>query len=453
MAIYLGSDMNTGNLGGAAALMFGAALMIWAAGPAAAKDKSPAWFLQPGMASTNTGPAPAGPRRNPLADCADDIAKLCTGLNGAGANSCLRANSDRLGGTCKTAIAAVGPSMVQGLPTCVNSPVCDPSGPRGDRTKLMRVEWKQTMGYKFAYPYEIPAGGQGILGVGIDSKGNMWAYQRSPAGHPALFKFGPDRKLLLSIGDDVLGHLEKAHGMALDAGDNVWICDSNTSVVMKISPEGKLLLTLGTSHHGGDWDESRNQHLIWQPMDIAFAPNGDFFIAEGHANESPNDVDSPDPTNNQGAARILHFDKNAHFVNQWFGNSVGQGRFSMAHGVAVDPKTGYVWIGDREQYRLVVYKPDGEFVKTIQMRNLTCAIAFDKQGQMWVASGMDGQILKVDQADGAVLGAIGNGQGIGEGQFTESNYLTWDKEGNLYTGDTLVPRITEMVKPKKLSMK
>ena len=57
---------------------------------------------------------------------------------------------------------------------------------------------------------------------------------------------------------------------------------------------------------------------------------------------------------NDGAARILHLDKNGKFINQWYGNSVGQGKFTMAHGFAVDPKTGDVYVGDREEYRIVV---------------------------------------------------------------------------------------------------
>src|SRR6185295_11260714 len=77
--------------------------------------------------------------------------------------------------------------------------------------------------------------------------------------------------------------------------------------------------------------------------------------------------------------------------------SVGQGKFSMAHGVAVDPQNGDVWIGDREQYRLVVYTKDGVFRRTIQMRNLICAIGFDRHGNLWVSSGQDGQLLKLDR--------------------------------------------------------
>jgi hypothetical protein len=126
---------------------------------------------------------------------------------------------------------------------------------------------------------------------------------------------------------------------------------------------------------------------------------------------------------------------------------VGPGKFTMAHAIAVDPKTGDVWIGDREQYRLVIYSGDGKFLRTIQTRNLTCALYFDPQGQLWMASGQDGQILKLDRS-GNVVGAIGNGSGRGGGQFIEANYMGMDAQGNLYTGDTSVGRVTEMMSPK-----
>jgi hypothetical protein len=48
-----------------------------------------------------------------------------------------------------------------------------------------------------------------------------------------------------------------------------------------------------------------------------------------------------------------------------------------------------------------------------------------------------------------VLGATGNGPGRGEGQFSESSYMAMDAHGNLLVGDTALPRITEMVAPKK----
>ncbi len=74
-------------------------------------------------------------------------------------------------------------------------------------------------------------------------------------------------------------------------------------------------------------------------------------------------------------------------------------------------------------------------LRTLQTRNLVCAIQFDAQGNPWMASGQDGQFLKLDR-QGRVLGAIGNGMGIGTGQFIEASYWVFDKHGSLYAGDT-----------------
>ncbi len=335
-----------------------------------------------------------------------------------------------------------------GVPPCSRSPVCDPAnGGSADRGALARVQWRQTLGYTFSYPFSISPDDDGpyhsgVPAVGMDSKDNLWVLQRNAAGHPQLFKYDPKHKLILTVPESVLGHQDKAHGMAVDPFDNVWVADADGGTVTKLSPDGKVVKIIGIKRHRGDWDESKHQRLLWQPMMIAFSRNGDAFIGEGHGNESPNDADSQDPSNNIGAARIIHLDRDGNFVHQWFGNSVGQGKFSMAHGLAVDPQNGDVWIGDREQYRLVVYTKDGIFRRTIQMRNLMCAVGFDRSGALWVSSGQDGQLLKLDR-DGAVLGAVGNGAGRGPGQAVETTYMAWDSQGNLYTGDTSVARVTE----------
>jgi DNA-binding beta-propeller fold protein YncE len=340
-----------------------------------------------------------------------------------------------------------------GIPPCSHSPVCDPAhGGSADRSALARVQWHQTMGYTFSYPFKISPddGGSydsGVPAVGTDSKDNLWVFQRNSAGHPQLFKYNAAHKLVLTVPERVLGHQQKAHGMAVDPFDNVWVADADGSTVTELNPDGKVMKVIGVKNRRGDWNEAKGQRLLWQPMMITFSRKGDVFIAEGHANESPNDADSADPASNIGAARIIHLDRSGKFVNQWFGNSVGQGKFSMAHGVAVDPQNGDVWIGDREQYRLVVYTQGGVFRRTIQMRNLMCAIGFDRHGNLWVSSGQDGQLLKLDR-DGTVLGAVGNGAGRGPGQAIETTYMAWDSHDNLYTGDTSVARITEWSPPK-----
>jgi len=391
-----------------------------------AEGGSPAWFLQGSFAD---------PGGNTIVDAAGrvTIPPRTGGARGAT--------------TPGPTAAAASAAPIPPTPACTRSPLCGNRLTPGRQT-LQRVQWEQTMGYTFTYPYALPTGNGGVPAVALDSKGNLWVFQRKAAGSPQLHKFDPEHKLILQIGDDVIGHQDKAHGMAVDAEDNVWISDANGATVMKLSPKGELLMTIGVRGRRGDWDEARGQRLLWQPVMIAFAPNGDIYIGEGHANESPNDTDSGDPSNNIGAARVLHLDKTGKFINQWYGNSVGQGKFDSVHGLAIDPTNGDVWIGDREQYRIVVYSSDGTFLKTMQMRNLVCALQFDSHGNPWMASGQDGQFLKLDRS-GRVIGAIGNGMGIGLGQFIEASYWVFDKQDNLYAGDTSVGRVTKMVAARK----
>jgi sugar lactone lactonase YvrE len=339
-----------------------------------------------------------------------------------------------------------GPTVGNGF-GCSHSTICTRVG-GPNRQDTWRVVWSQTMGYTFSYPFHVPPGTGGNPGVAVDSKGNVWVLQRKPEGQAQLFKFSKDAKLLLTVGPDVIPYQKKAHGMKVDRDDNVWIADTTGATVLEVSSDGKLLKTMGVRDKRGDWDDAKGQHLLWQPTDVAFGPSGDLYIGEGHANESPNDTDSDDPANVLGTSRVLHFDKNGAFINQWFGDDVGQGKFDEIHGMAVDPKSGDVWLADREQYRIVIYNADGKFLRTLQLRNLICAIAFDKKGQPWITSGQDGQVLKIDR-NGKVLGAIGGGMGIEPGQFIEAAFFDFDSQGNIYVGDTSIGRVAKISPPKK----
>jgi sugar lactone lactonase YvrE len=391
-------------------------------GPAA--NGSPAWFIP--KPAPRTGPPPGGAARG--------------------------------GGAAARPAGMTSDSMVyrqdtSNIPPCAKSPVCSPvaaNNPSGLRNGIRggeRVQWVSVpanMGYHAVYPFAPPPGG-GVPSVSVDSKGNLWAYQRNPPSMPSVFKFAPDGKLLLSVGDKEMGDRQfKPHDIKVDPEDNVWISDANGSTIKKISNSGQLLLTLGEHLHRGDWNEATGQRLLWMPLSMAFAKDGSVYIGEGHANESPNDMGGPDPTNQSGAARILHLTKDGKFIAQWYGNGSGPGKFMQAHDVAVDPRNGDVWIADREQYRLVVYTAEGEFLKTVQLRNLACNVAFDPAGNLWVGSGVDGQLLKIDR-NGKVLGAVGS-PGRGVGQLGETGYITWDKQGNMYTGCTACDRITKWTK-------
>src|SRR5437762_13658780 len=129
-------------------------------------------------------------------------------------------------GAGNTALAAPAATAAAEPPACRRSPLCGNRLGRA-RQSLQRVQWKQTIGYTFAYPYVLPRGFGGVPAVALDSKGNLWAFQRADAGKQQLFKFDPGYKLILQVGPDVIGFQDKAHGMAVDAEDNVWITSAN----------------------------------------------------------------------------------------------------------------------------------------------------------------------------------------------------------------------------------
>ena len=313
-----------------------------------------------------------------------------------------------------------------GAEPCARSPIC--AWGKG-RDVIVHEERTPDLGFTFAYPFALPDGlTGGVSGIALNSKEHLFAFQRNPRGKPQLFEFDQNHKLIRTIGEDVIGHQNKAHGMAIDAQDNVWICDENGDTVMKLSPEGKLLMTIGVKGQRGDWDEAKGQRLLWQPLHLAFAPNGDIYIGKGHANESPNDTDQvSQPTTAAPRASCIWIRTASSSING-MATTPGRDISAWSMGIAINPTNGNVYIGDREEYRIVVYDANGKFLKTIQMRNLVCALYVDPHGQLWMATGQDGQIFKLDW-NGKVLGAIGNGPGRGEGQFIESNYMAMDTRG------------------------
>jgi len=133
------------------------------------------------------------------------------------------------------------------------------------------------------------------------------------------------------------GQLQYPHHIHIDREGNVWIADISLHVVRKFTPEGKVLLTLGTPGEPGK-DET---HLN-RPTSTATAPSGDVFVADGYGND-----------------RILHFDAQGKFVKEWGKLGVGKGELSLPHSLALDSK-GRLYVGERNNCRVQVFDQDGK---------------------------------------------------------------------------------------------
>jgi sugar lactone lactonase YvrE len=278
-------------------------------------------------------------------------------------------------------------------------------------------------------PLSLPAGmkfAASVAAVGINSKGHIIVYQRAEPGQPMLLEFDQNQEFIRAWGE---GIAKRPHGMRIDPQDNIWITDQEGPTVMKLNPQGEIVMTIGEKGKTGSWDEAAGTRYLFQPTDLAIAPNGDVFIAQGHGTGEP---------------RVLHLDKNGKYISQWSGKVEGPGAFSMIHTIALDAK-GNVYLSDREVKRLVVYDYSGKWLRTIQMANLLCGFYVTKNNELWITTGQDGQLEKVDW-DGKVLGVAGKGPGKDVGYFGESHYMAMDSKGDIYVADTEDGRVTKLFK-------
>ena len=203
--------------------------------------------------------------------------------------------------------------------------------------------------------------------VDIDPDGaSIWVAERCGANNcagsdlPAVLRFDADGNLVRSFG---AGLFIFPHGFHVDADGNVWVTDAQGPdgedpnrdgkghQVIKFSPQGEILLTLGEPGVAGDGSGP----LLFTPCDVVTAPNGDIFVSEGHTGQAP---DAPPDT----VARIVKFDKDGNFIKSWGRLGSGPGEFRTPHGLAFDSQ-GRLFVADRGNNRIQIFDQEGNFLE------------------------------------------------------------------------------------------
>jgi DNA-binding beta-propeller fold protein YncE len=168
--------------------------------------------------------------------------------------------------------------------------------------------------------FQLPPGENFVepAGVAVNSKGHIYVFHRGK--HP-LMEFDSSGRFVRSIADDLF---VTAHMVRVDAEDNVWTTDVGAHVVLKLSPEGRVLLALGRMRIPGDDVSHFNQ-----PTDVAFDRDGNIYVTDGYGN-----------------SRVLKVDKFGNPILGWGMKGSGPGQFDLPHAVAIDGDL--VYVGDRE---------------------------------------------------------------------------------------------------------
>jgi DNA-binding beta-propeller fold protein YncE len=210
--------------------------------------------------------------------------------------------------------------------------------------------------------------------IDVDSQDHVWVADRcggtscADSKDDPIFEFDPSGKLLKTFG---AGMFIYPHGIFVDRSGNVWVTDAQAAngkgqQVFKFSPEGKLLLTLGTAGVSGSGPNSFNQ-----PSDVLVAPDGDIFVADGHAP-------------GYFSARIVKFSRDGKFIKTWGARGSAPGDFLGPHSLAMDSK-GRLFVGDRSNSRIQIFDQDGKFLDQWKQFGRPSGLFIDRNDVLYAA--------------------------------------------------------------------
>ena len=185
----------------------------------------------------------------------------------------------------------------------------------------------------------------GLLGaVAVDADDRVYVFSRGD--HP-LMVFERDGTYLHTIGEGVF---RDGHGMCFDADGNILLVDRGPHVVMKFSPDGQKLMELGQRDEPSDTGYTDENRTVLRPAgpfnfptDVSCSPSGDFYVSDGDRN-----------------ARVHKFSADGRLLFSWGGPGEGPGEFRDVH--SVWEAKGRVYVADRENHRIQVFSPEGEFI-------------------------------------------------------------------------------------------
>jgi DNA-binding beta-propeller fold protein YncE len=262
---------------------------------------------------------------------------------------------------------------------------------------------------------------------------------------PAVLKLDADGNLLASWGGTGQGYdwPKSEHGISIDRAGNVWLAGNHKEdhQILKFSPDGNFLLQIGKPGAPGG---SNSNTQLGSPahMVIDDAAN-ELYVADGYQNRRiiVFDADTGAYKRHWGAYgkqppaddKLPAYDPKAP-LSQSFGNPVHCVRLS---------NDGLVYVCDRVNDRIQVFRKDGTFVKEFRVEPQTLqngsvwdlVLSSDPQQRfIFIADGANGQIVTIARADGKTLTQWGR-HGRQAGQFKWVHNIGIDSKGNLYTAE------------------
>ena len=304
-----------------------------------------------------------------------------------------------------------------------------------------------------AWPKELPNRwlmGQ-ASGVAVDGRDHVWVLQRPrsltedekgatltpprslccvPA--PAVMEFDAAGTLIQAWGGPGAGYEWPGteHGIYVDAADHVWVGGNgeHDHQVLKFTRDGKFLLQIGRAQKtGGDGDTAHLGRPAAMHVDV---PANELYVADGYGNH-----------------RVIVFDATTGaYKRHWGANGRPPGEPGVkpfanpVHCVRMS-RDGLLYVCDRRNNRVQVFRKDGAFVKELAVAPATRGsgsvwdvdLSHDvAQTYLYAADGENNTVWTLLRDSGRVLTRFGR-SGRSAGQFHWVHNMAVDSKGNIYT--------------------
>ena len=171
--------------------------------------------------------------------------------------------------------------------------------------------------------------------IALDSHDNVHVFNRG--SHPIIV-LDPDGDVLRTWGE---GSFVNPHGVAIGPDDSVYTVDFGDNTVRKFTPEGTLLMTIGTP---GKSALPMSGDPFSSPTHVAIDPqNGDLYVSDGYKD-----------------ARVHKYAPDGRHLLSWGESGTGEGQLSVPHNITTD-RDGWVYVADRENQRIQIFDSNGRF--------------------------------------------------------------------------------------------
>jgi streptogramin lyase len=275
-----------------------------------------------------------------------------------------------------------------------------------------------------------------VAGVATDSQDRVYLFVRND---PPVLVYDRDGRFLRSWGEGLF--TPRAHGITIGPDDMVYYTDDADQTVRKFSPEGELLMTLGTKGQPSDtgYDGKELDSITHggppfnRPTNLAIAPNGELYVSDGYGN-----------------ARVHRFSAYGRLIQSWGEPGTGPSEFHLSHGVWVN-HDGRVFVADRQNDRLQIFSPDGEFLEMWSDVQRPTNIFIDGEGLVYVSelSAREGGLsytngpaphylpgrVSVFDPTGKLLARWGGEEPCAPGNFCAPHDIWVDSHGDIYVAE------------------